>query len=109
MCVSTAKHDGSDYPSKDVRRVTYTNSYLAQSFTNRFAHISTKNMICLFSRRLSARDKKKNVSCPPESRDVGEIDSYFQRIQNIQHKGAETSVQSAQRLGYIHLKQRIFF
>lgn len=104
--MSITKHDGSDYPSKDVRRVIYTNSYLAQSFTIRFAHIST----FFFSRRLSARDKnKKSISCPPESRDVGEIDAYFQQIQNIQHKGAETSVQSAQRLGYIHLKQRIFF
>lgn len=81
-----------------------------KSFTIRFAHISTQDLICFFFRRLSARDKnKKSVSSPPESRDVGEIDSYFQQIQNIQHKGAETSVQSAQRLGYIHVKQRIFF
>ena len=52
-----------------------------KSFTIRFAHISTQDLICFFFRRLSARDKnKKSVSSPPESRDVGEIDSYFQQI-----------------------------
>ena len=39
VCVSTTKHDGSDYPSKDVRRVTYTrpvlHQHVGQSFPGR--------------------------------------------------------------------------